>query len=69
MRLVLRNAFVATELSTSIDWPETGFEEIGVTESLFLEADFGPGITSALPVIQGLRCEVEWKVRLFRVSQ
>jgi hypothetical protein len=22
-------------------WPETGFEEIGVTESLFLEADFG----------------------------
>jgi hypothetical protein len=23
--LVLRNALVATELSTSIDWPETGF--------------------------------------------
>ena len=25
-------------------YPETGFEEIGVTESLFLEADFLPGI-------------------------
>jgi hypothetical protein len=25
--------------------------------------------TSGYPVIQGLRCEVEWKVRLFRVSQ
>ena len=29
------------ELSANRNYPETGFEEIGVTESLFLEADFG----------------------------
>ena len=33
-------------------YPETRFEEIGVTESLFLEADFWPGPTSGLPVIR-----------------
>ena len=27
--LVPINALVATELSTSISWPQTGFEEIG----------------------------------------
>jgi len=29
-------------------WPETGFEEIGVTESLVLEADFWPASKSAI---------------------
>jgi hypothetical protein len=38
---------MATELSTSTGWPETGFEEIA---SRFLEADFWPGIISGLPV-------------------
>jgi hypothetical protein len=27
--LVLTNALVATELSMFVDWPETGFEEVG----------------------------------------
>jgi hypothetical protein len=35
--LLSRNALVATELSTSIDWPETGLEEINGD---LLEADF-----------------------------
>jgi hypothetical protein len=32
------NAFVATELSTSVDWLKTGFGEINAN---LLEADFG----------------------------
>jgi hypothetical protein len=47
--LSAKTNLVATELSTSIDWPETGFREmsvsgVGTIEADLLEADFWPAV-------------------------
>ena len=42
------NALVVTELIPSIDWPETGLEDIN---GHVPEADFWPATTCVLPVI------------------
>jgi hypothetical protein len=74
--LVTINALVATELSTSIDWPETGLEEIN---SDVLEADFWTrsseparkreNVTFGLPVVRGNLSDCQRQTSLKSISR